>query len=341
MTWTAGGTIGHSLADVPSSDLMPAESLREIGNTRRMVRTIVRHAGAGDALEVARLMDVAGTRGELDGFHAGRSQVTAEFLAAMGGTLVVAEEGDRLIGFMSPDIKWLVVDPGARRRGIGRLLVAAGMEIERRRGRPELLVAPIVDNAGALAFLEACGFRHHSSVWEFVLPGEVDVPPPQVPDGMTLRAYERVRDIDTLMNVANAAFVDHPTPLVFERRDVELSETEPEFEPADIVLLVRADAPDDAIGFCMVDRIREEDRLVAGDVTLVGVEPSEQGHGHGRELLRWGIQRLREASVPRLTLSVNVTNQRALLLYELTGFVRVGERPRWALAITAEPPRAR
>lgn len=303
-----------------------------------MVRTVVRHADAGDALEVARLMDVAGTRGELDGFHAGRSQVIAEFLAATGDRIAVAEEGDRLIGFVSPDIKWLVVEPDARRRGIGRLLVAAGVEIERQRGRPALLVAPIVDNVGALAFLEACGFHYHSSVWEFVLPDDVDVPPPQVPDGLTLRAYERIRDIDTLMSVANAAFVDHPTPLVFERRDLELSEAEPEFEPADTVLLVRAAAPDDAIGFCMVDRIREEDRLVAGDVMLVGVAPSEQGHGRGRELLRWGIQRLREASVPRLTLSVNVTNQRALRLYEHAGFRRVGERPRWALPVTAEPP---
>jgi len=70
-------------------------------------------------------------------------------------------------------------------------------------------------------------------------------------------------------------------------------------------------------------------RVTEGEIAWIGVRPEAQGRGLGRELLRWGVARLR-AYAPVVYLTVNVTNPRALALYERHGFVRTAEKPRWA-----------
>ena len=62
----------------------------------------------------------------------------------------------------------------------------------------------------------------------------------------------------------------------------------------------------------------------------MGVRPGLQGRGHGRQLLRWGVEHLRATGVETVTLSVNGRNPRALGLYEAEGFHRTSTRERWA-----------
>ena len=52
------------------------------------------------------------------------------------------------------------------------------------------------------------------------------------------------------------------------------------------------------------------------------MRPEARGRGLGRELLRWGVHRLRSVSELPVTLSVNGRNERALRLYEREGFRR-------------------
>jgi mycothiol synthase len=75
--------------------------------------------------------------------------------------------------------------------------------------------------------------------------------------------------------------------------------------------------------------MRDGERQI-GEIALIGVLPAWRGRGLGRDLLRWGIQHLRERGVADLTLNAEARNDRALALYERSGFVRVQEWPRWA-----------
>ena len=78
--------------------------------------------------------------------------------------------------------------------------------------------------------------------------------------------------------------------------------------------------------------VAEESAVAADDDgTMIGM----QGRGLGRELLRWGVDRLRSLDVPLLFLTVDVTNERALGLCEQHGFRRTREKPRWALPVGA------
>jgi GNAT superfamily N-acetyltransferase len=91
----------------------------------------------------------------------------------------VAEDGGRLVGFLSlvlyrtlfhPGgtalINELVVDRGARGKGVGRLLVRRAEEEARRRGMDELEVGTERANTAAQEFYRACGFGE-----EYILLG--------------------------------------------------------------------------------------------------------------------------------------------------------------------------
>ena len=90
-------------------------------------------------------------------------------------------------------------------------------------------------------------------------------------------------------------------------------------------------------GFCATEPRRLPDGGVEarGEIWTVGVLPGRQGHGYGRQLLRWGVAHLREVGVETVTLSVNGRNPRALGLYESEGFRRTTTRDRWAKPVLA------
>lgn len=236
-----------------------------------------------------------------------------------------------LLGFISPEFKVAVVRPPHRRQGIGRSLVAAGIAIERDRGRPNLLLGVLPADEDGLAFLRATGFAFHSSLWDLELREAAAVVPPIWPAGFVARPFERDRDTRGWANLFNAAFAEHPTPLQIE--DIEALESvppEPGMEDADTLLLEEA-ASGELVGFCATTPERA-DGVVGPDAEIwtIGVRPDRQGRGLGRQLLRWGVQRLRELGARHVSLSVNGRNEGALGLYLSEGFVRLRTRDRWA-----------
>jgi ribosomal protein S18 acetylase RimI-like enzyme len=94
---------------------------------------------------------------------------TEEFLARPGHHLLVAVEGDEALGFVScvemchPDkgtelfLYELGVDEGARRRGIGRQLVEAGVALARSLGCYGAWTITEDDNVAALATYRSAG----------------------------------------------------------------------------------------------------------------------------------------------------------------------------------------
>jgi mycothiol synthase len=236
----------------------------------------------------------------------------------------------KLLGFISPEFKVVVVRPPSRRQGIGRALVDAGVTIERERARPNLLLGVLPADEAALAFLRATGFGFHSTLWDLELPEAQSVDPPAWPAGYVARPFERARDARSWASLFNAAFAEHATPLQIDIEAIESGPQEPGFEDADTQVLEEA-ASGELVGFCATTPERSAG-VVGPDAEIwtIGVHPDQQGRGLGRQLLRWGVRRLREVGARHVSLSVNGRNEGALGLYLSEGFVRSRTRDRWA-----------
>jgi ribosomal protein S18 acetylase RimI-like enzyme len=108
--------------------------------------------------------------------EAGLREMFQRFLVKEAGTLLVAENGGRLVGFAnleirsSPDVPILrkrrfgvldalVVAESERRRGIGRALVEASIRYVKKEGASELELSVWEFNESAIAFYESLGFE--------------------------------------------------------------------------------------------------------------------------------------------------------------------------------------
>jgi len=69
-------------------------------------------------------------------------------------------------------------------------------------------------------------------------------------------------------------------------------------------------------------------QIVEKEVYLanMGVDPKVRGEGHGRELLRCILEWSRERGARKMTLDVDVKNEKAIGLYLREGFQKVNER---------------
>ncbi len=260
------------------------------------------------------------TRGDIEGWH-------ARLPADPRDTLVAVVDG-QAAGLIAPRRNQLVVGRAFRRQGIGRRLVEAAEALNLDRGLGPLYLALPHENDGARAFYGALGFRYHHSLWKMRLRDDAVVPPPRSPPGIVHRRY-REEDVVGFVDLVNAAFLDHPTPMSVSVERVRFTHSRPEFDPANLCLLSPAEALDRLIGFCRVDREDEDGRAI-GEVAVLGVLPEWRGHGLGRELLRWGIHRTREFGAEAVYLAVEGENELALRLYEQAGFERVEKWPRYA-----------
>lgn len=296
---------------------------------------LIRRAAAADmdALDAAFRRAIG--RGDAVGASDPQGSFMMDVIRLEPGETAVATTGDELVGWVQPEFKILVVEPAWRRQGIGRALVAAGVAIERERRRPNLLMGPPPGDAGALAFLRACGFRLHSTLWDMRLDPAITVAAPHWPAGLVARTFDRTRDIAPFVELTNTAFAEHPTPLVLTEAAIEATLDDPRYADDDTLVL---EAPDRSlVGFCLTAPERVDGVLTSAEIAEIGVMPARRGEGLGRALLAWGVQRLRSLGATEVTLSVNGHNDGALRLYERGGFTRVQARERWALPVEAGP----
>ena len=295
----------------------------------------VRHFQPGDEPGIRVVMDACLATDEIPGFIADDiERALIRIPANPGGTVVALEDGV-IAGYCTPRHDDLTVLPSHRRRGHGRRLIAAALDVVRDQGDGDLQLYVPPHLPASVAFAEAVGLRYRSSLWQFRLAADAVVPGPEFPPDVTVRPWDPATDtnFESWAAFMLAAFEGHPTTMHWTPAVIRAVHAAPEFDPREILLVAERSAPERLVAFTRIE-LFERDRPAGeriGEVGLIGVLPAWRRRGLGRELLRWGVTTLRERGAGDIELSVEAANDRATALYRAHGFEPAIEWPHWVL----------
>lgn len=141
---------------------------------------------------------------------------------------------------------------------------------------------------------------------------------PKWPSGVSVRAFEAVRDDAAWLRVNNHAFADHPDQGGWTEATLRQRMAEPWFDPTLFLLAIDSHG---IAGFdwCKVHAPRDPDPAL-GEIYVIGVDPRAQGTGLGRALVIAGLAALHSRGVTTGTLFCASDNVGALALYRSIGF---------------------
>jgi mycothiol synthase len=220
----------------------------------------------------------------------------------------------------------LVVDPPARRQGVGLQLVRALAE---RAPTPLQLLAP-TDSAAAQALAARAGLVAGRTLLVMERDLAQPLPEPVVPADITIRTFEPGRDEAAWLTVNAAAFAGHPEQGAMTAADLEERMAEPWFDPAGFFLAERGGA---LVGFHWTKQ--HADHL--GEVYVLGVAPAGHRQGIGRTLLLTGLAHLRDRGNTTVQLYVEADSGPAVALYSGYGFTTAGRDVMYASRPTRAP----
>jgi mycothiol synthase len=256
--------------------------------------------------------------------------------------LLVRDNAGRLVGYAHLDVTdevagssaELAVLPSARNSGIGRALVAKLLE-ESPDGRLRLWAHG--ESAGSGALARSMGFAKSRVLWQMRRSLHEPLPAPRIPDGVAIRTFEVGKDEQRWTAVNNRAFAAHPDQGGWDVGEVMLREAEPWFDPRGFFL---AERDGTLVGFHWTkvhgspsadgSRDGDHDHPPIGEVYVVGVDPSEQGHGLGPALTLLGLHHLQSRGLDEVLLYVDEANTNAIRVYERLGFTRYATDVCWS-----------
>jgi len=211
----------------------------------------------------------------------------------------------------------LVVAPGLRRHGFGRAVVARALELTG--GQLRLWAHGDLPAAGLMA--ERLGFHRVRVLWQLRRSLFALLPAPDLPVGVTVRTFRPGLDDAAWLALNARAFAHHPEQGAWTLEDLRLRMSEHWFDPAGFFLAERGG---ELIGFhwTKAHGLDGHAHEPIGEVYVVGVDPSAQGLGLGRQLTVIGLQYLRALGLDQVMLYVDESNAPAIRLYESLGFSR-------------------
>jgi mycothiol synthase len=301
--------------------------------------------------EVRAALELADASARIDGAYPLSEHVVLHLRHGGSGSLhVLAEQqGTRgLLGYAHLDLSdasegpaaELAVSPSARRRGLGGMLVD---ELVRRSdARPgRLRLWAHGADAAANELAAAHGFHRVRRLWQLRRSLFAPLDAVELPSGVSLRSFDRARDVDAWLALNAAAFTDLPDQGGWTRADLEQRMAEPWFDPDGFLLAEDADGR--LVGFHWTKvhshghghhHLDEDTHSHAdahagaeehahdpiGEVYVVGVDPGMRGMGLGRGLTLAGLHHLRHRGLSAALLYVDADNEAAISLYRALGF---------------------
>lgn len=248
--------------------------------------------------------------------------------------LLVRGDDGTLVGYAHLDVTdqvsgssaELAVRPASRGHGTGRALAAA-LLAQSPDGRLRLWAHGEYPAAARLA--TSLGLTRQRVLWQMRRPLSAALPPLVVPEGIHLRTFVAGQDEQAWTRLNNLAFAAHPDQGGWGVEEVQLREQEPWFDPAGFFL---AERDSQLVGFHWTkvhggtrhaDSVQGDHQHEAlGEVYVVGVDPSEQGHGLGPWLTLVGLHHLQALGLRECLLYVDEGNTNAIRVYERLGFSR-------------------
>jgi mycothiol synthase len=173
------------------------------------------------------------------------------------------------------------------------------------------------------AALEERGFERKRILHQLrlTLDERPDVEP--LPEGVVVRPFEVGRDEQEWLRVNAAAFASHPEQGGWQLEDLRAREAEDWFDPAGFLL---AERDGRLLGFHWT-KVHPDG---AGEVYVLGVDPSAQGLRLGAALLGRGLAHLYDRECRTILLYVDDDNTTAMHLYERGGFRRYDVDVQWS-----------
>lgn len=248
----------------------------------------------------------------------------------------------------------IVVHPGLRRHGIGRLVVHS-LEAASPDGRLRLWAHGQLPGGRALA--ASLGYRSARELWQMRRTLDGALPGIDLPDGYALRSFVPGADDESWVAVNAAAFAHHPEQGSWTLEDLRRRMAEPWFDPAGFFVVDTADGSmagfhwtkvhggadahehshehlgelgldalgGDALGGDALGGGEDPDghgHDPIGEVYVVGVAPAHQGHRLGRPLTLAGLHHLHARGLSQAMLYVDADNAAAIHTYSGLGFTR-------------------
>ncbi|MGH9107012.1 MAG: GNAT family N-acetyltransferase [Acidimicrobiales bacterium] len=226
-------------------------------------------------------------------------------------------EGDALVGFLGlysfgRQLELAgMVDPRARRRGIGTALVDRALGIAQARSFGKaLLVVPTSGEAGRLFAQSKGAALDHTE--HFLVLSEAPRGPAAHQE-VVVRAAAPADD-SAIVRVRSLAFGEQWAHLGPE-------------SPTEHQLVVERHGT-------VIGTLRVSTDGAAAGIYGFAIEPASQGQGIGREVLRRVCNRALADGAAQVTLEVALDNERALGLYTSVGFRQQATEEYWALLTT-------
>ncbi|MFT3891369.1 MAG: GNAT family N-acetyltransferase [Anaerolineales bacterium] len=213
-------------------------------------------------------------------------------------------------------------------KGIGSHLVSWAEEratAALERCDPELRVAPksgmLAHNKAAKELFESLGWKHVRSFYRMMTDLDSAPEVPQLPEGITIRAYDPESELVAVYNTMWESFRDHYGVIVppFEKGLAEFKHNFIEVPGYDPRFWFVAMDGDQMIGISICRPVDDEDPD-CGWVNELGVLRPWRKHGIGYALLKYSFAAFYEAGRKRAGLGVDLQNLTgALRLYERAG----------------------
>lgn len=231
-----------------------------------------------------------------------------------GAVLHIADGGFALLYDGALD---LVVDPGARRHGVGSALAEAALaDIDY-----AVDAWSHSDHPAAGRIAERLGLSRDRELWVMERPLDDTLPAAEPSPDYLVRSFAP-GDEEGLLAANSLAFAHHPEQGHMTLDDFRERQSEPWFDAAGLFLAVpvheHSDEPQ-VLGFHWT-KVHPEG---VGEVYVVAVNPKAAGRGIGKVLTNVGLRHLRDLGLRRVILYVDADNDPAVAVYTGSGFRHV------------------